>query len=90
MEEGLRVVAIRRAEDWRGMRRLTRGRRAYELRFSDGSSERCSFGELDRVADGRRYPADFWACVNAADQARAEGDADSMFEWPNGRRLPVA
>jgi hypothetical protein len=29
---------------------------------------------LDRRLDARRFPADFWAAVHAADEAHGEGD----------------
>jgi hypothetical protein len=85
MDDHLRVVTVRRVDDWRGLRRLTHGRPAYEVGMSDDSRRRVSLRELDNLVDGRRYPADFWACVRAVDEARATGD-DATHIWPSGER----
>ena len=83
MDASPRVVTIRRVGDWRGLRRLRHGGRSYEVGLSDGSRRRVSFGKLDKLLDARKYPADYWACVLAADDARARGD-DSFLQWPSG------
>lgn len=85
MDDSPRVLTIRRVGDWRGLRRLTHGRRSYEVGLSDGSRRRVSLGALDTLLGARKYPADFWACVRAADDARARGD-DLILQWPSGVR----
>src|SRR6478752_2579246 len=86
MVESPRVLTLRRVGDWRGLRRLTHGRRAYEVSLSDGSRRRVSRSELDKMLDARKYPADVWACMQTADDAWTAGD-DSFLEWPSG--LPL-
>ena len=86
MPTGSRVVGFRRLEDRRGLARLLSGRRFYEVLMDDGTTQRASFGELDRLLDGRRYPADFWERVASADVARDRLGLDEkpeMTEWPN-------
>ena len=78
----MRVVIFRGTEDWRGFRRLKRGRHSYEVAMSDGSRRRVSFGQLDTLLDGRKYPADFWACVHAADEAAG----CDVTVWPSGEQ----
>jgi len=77
-----RVLTLRRVGDWRGLRRLTHGRRAYEVGLGDGSRRRVSLSQLDRMVDARKYPADFWACVPAADDAWTAGGG-SFLQWPS-------
>jgi len=50
--------------------------------MSDGSRRRVSFGRLDTLLDGRKYPADFWACVHAADEAAG----CDVTVWPSGEQ----
>ena len=86
MPSGPRVVAFRRLEDRRGPARVLGGRRSYEVLMHDGTTQRASFGELDRLLDGRRYPADFWDRVASADVARDRLGLDEkpeMTTWPN-------
>jgi hypothetical protein len=45
---------------------------------------------MEVTLDGRSFPADFWACVNAADEAFAAGNADVLIEWPSGRHANLA
>ena len=42
--------------------------------------------ELDALLYARRWPADYWAAVEAANSAFAEQD-DSWIEFPSGRRV---
>lgn len=87
MHKGVRVVGFRRVQDRRGILRLIHGRRVYEVSMSDGTLRRVSFGALDKLVDARRYPADFWACVHAADSERdrlGDGEEPRMTWWPNG------
>lgn len=91
MQEGGHVVGFRRLEDRRGIIRLVKGRRMYEVSMSDGTLRRVSFGELDELVNARRFPADFWACVHAADWERDHlGDHEQprMTSWPNGTPQP--
>lgn len=67
---------FRRGADQRGwLRRKER----YEVWQPDAPPVAVTLAELDRRLDGRRYPADFWAAVDAADQAHAVGD-DAWFD----------
>lgn len=86
MQEDVHVVGFRRLEDRRGISRVIKGRRVYEVSMSDGTL-RLSFAELDKLVDARRYPADFWACVHAADAERDHlGDHEQprITSWPSG------
>jgi hypothetical protein len=67
-----------------------RWRRHYNVCFEDGFAIFVSFSGLDTLLDVGRYPADFWACIQAADQAFKSGDREAVFEWPGGQRLPSA
>jgi hypothetical protein len=85
MHEGIRVVGFRRLEDRRGISRLLNGRRLYEVVMSDDTTRLVSFSELDKMLDARHFPADFWACVHAADYERDHlGDNENprMTAWP--------
>lgn len=87
MQEDVRVVGLRRLNDRRGMARIVRGKRAYELGMSDGTLRSVSFGQLNTLLKARRFPADFWACVSAADSARdhlGDHEVPRMTPWPNG------
>jgi hypothetical protein len=44
-------------------------------------------GELDALLDARRWPADFYAAVDAADAAFAAGDRETWFESGSGREV---
>lgn len=86
MQEGVHVVGFRRLEDRRGVSRLLSGRRHYEVGMSNGTLRLVSFRELDKLLDARHCPADFWACVHAADSERDHaGDHEKprMTAWPN-------
>ncbi len=55
--------------------------------MADGTLRRVSFGELNSLLGARRNPADFWACVHAADEDRDHLGAQEqprMTSWPNG------
>jgi hypothetical protein len=87
MHEDVQVVGFRRLEDRLGIGRVIKGRRVYEVSMSDGTLFRLSFAELDKAVDARRYPADFWACVHAADAERDHlGDHEQprLTLWPGG------
>jgi hypothetical protein len=45
-----------------------------------------NFRQLDKFLDARRFPADFWACMEAADRAYAQRDP-RLIEWPTGSLL---
>jgi hypothetical protein len=61
----LRFRRIR--DDTSLMARLLRRQRRYEVHQPDGHRRVVTFVELDRLLNGRAYPADFWACIRAAD-----------------------
>ena len=87
MQNDVHVVGLRRLEDRRGISRLVKGRRVYEVSMSDGTLRLLSFAELDKVVDARRHPADFWACVQAVDAERDHlGDHEQprITSWPSG------
>ncbi|MDR0341598.1 MAG: hypothetical protein LBI49_00525 [Nocardiopsaceae bacterium] len=67
----------------RTLRSAFRRQRRYEVHRPDGRHRVLSLRELDVLLNGRAYPADFWACVHAADEAFARGDHDSLIEWPS-------
>ena len=67
-----------------------RWKRQYNVWFDDGFAFSVSLHGLDTLLEGGRFPADFWACVKAADSAFKAGDRDAVFEWPSGRRLATA
>ena len=79
---------FRRTEKRSGWWRFGRERHRYEVRGPDGQSVVVSLGKLDKLLEGRRFPADFWAAVNEADHAFDSGDRDSWIELGTGRRLP--
>jgi len=70
--------------------RPERWRRHYNVWYDDGFGMSVSLAGLDTLFDARKYPAEFWACVAAADRAFKSGDTEAVFEWPIGRRLPSA
>jgi hypothetical protein len=87
VQEGASVVAFRRVDDRGGLGRIIGGRRRYEVAMSDGTIRQVSFGGLDSLLDARHNPADFWACVHAADNEREHlGDQETprMVTWPSG------
>jgi hypothetical protein len=64
--------------------------RRYELHFPHGKCRVVTLRQLDTILNGRSFPADFWAAVEAADAAFAAGDRDALIEWPSGRRAALA
>ena len=62
----------------------------YEVACGDEPREILSLHRLDVLLDGRRHPADFWACVAAADEAFAAGETGAFIEWPSGQRRSLA
>ena len=81
------IILLRRASDSpRSLGSLFRRSRRYEVR-SDSETRVMTLHQLDALLGARSTPADFWACVNAADAAFAAGDTDARFEWPSGRRV---
>lgn len=78
-------VAFRRLDGPRRFR-LFGTQRRYEVHFDDGSTLVVAPTALDRLMKGRQYPADYWACVEAADAAHAVGDLNAVVEWPTGKR----
>lgn len=74
----------------RSLRSGFRRARGYEVASADGERRTVSLRELDSVLDGRAVPADFWACVEAADAVFDAGDKDAFIEWPSGRRADRA
>lgn len=67
-----------------------RWKRQYNVWFEDGPGFSVSLSGLDTLLEGGRFPADFWACVHAADRAFKAGDRDAVFEWPTGHRRDSA
>lgn len=65
-----------------------RWRRFYNVWHDDGFGFSVTLQGLDTLLDGGRFPADYWACVHAADDLFKSGDRDGVVEWPSGRRLP--
>lgn len=57
----------------------------YEL-WQQAGERLVALRELDRLLGGRAYPADYWACVKAADDAWESGGPDIWIEWPSGTR----
>jgi hypothetical protein len=62
-------------------------RERYELWQADGVSASLTIRELDELLDARRFPADFWVAVHAADAAFDEGDRESWIKSGTGRRV---
>lgn len=68
-------------------RRAWLGRaRRYEVWHPDGPQV-ISLRQLDDLLEGRRYSADFWALVNAADGAFERGARQCWFESGTGREV---
>jgi hypothetical protein len=65
-----------------GLRRVRR----YEVSDPTGEIRVVTLHQLDSLLQARAMPADFWACVDAADAAYTAGDRDVLIEWPTGRR----
>jgi hypothetical protein len=89
MESPVRPVGFRRVKPptsrrWNPLRLASR----YEVVFGDDSRTILTLDALDALLEGRRYPADFWACVAAADDAHLRGEASTLIEWPSGQRRP--
>jgi hypothetical protein len=84
MIEGLTLRRI--ADGRRTLRSALRPTRRYELHYPSGERRVVTLDQLDAVLDGQSFPADFWACVNAADEAFVAGNTDVLIEWPSGRR----
>lgn len=82
--DGLR---FRRANEPAGhWSRIAGTRRRYELSQQDGARWAVALARLDKLLDRRAYPADFWACVKAADDAWESGEPDARINWPEGTR----
>jgi hypothetical protein len=75
---------VRRIDSGRGGW-LRRSRR-YEVWQPDGQKV-IALRQLDDLLQGRRYPADFWAVVHAADAAFERGARQSWFESGTGREV---
>lgn len=58
----------------------------YELRLKSGDALSCTPARLDELLDARRWPADYWAMLRAADGAHSDGDR-SLISWATGQRL---
>jgi hypothetical protein len=81
------VVTLRRVAN--GPRTVSSGfrpARRYEVFDVTGGARVVTLHQLDSLLEGRAVPADFWACVDAADLAFSAGDLDVLIEWPTGRR----
>lgn len=63
-----------------------RRRARYEVWHPNREPTRVTRRELDRLLDGRRFPADCWGAVNAADEAFVSGDRLSWIESVTGGR----
>jgi len=79
-------LPFRRVPDGpRSIRSAFRRVRRYEVEYRNGESRAVTQRELDSVLHARDTPADFWACVHAADIAFAEGRLEARIEWPPER-----
>ena len=78
-------VLIQRFDQVRRIGPFRRSPRRYRLGHPDGSETVLSLAALDSILEARRTPADFWACVDAADTAYAAGDTVTRVEWPSSR-----
>lgn len=76
---------IQRSDRVRRLGPFRRTERLYRVTFTDGSERVLSRAALDSLLNARRMPADFWACVDAADRAFAAGDTVTRVEWPSSR-----
>jgi hypothetical protein len=85
MPHGPESVLIQRADRVRRLGPFRRIERRYRVRFLDGTELVLSLAGLDSLLDARRTPADFWACVHAADTAYAAGETLTQVEWPSSR-----
>ena len=88
MQAGVSVVAFRRIADRRGLGRFLGGGRRYEVAMADGTLRKMTLRELDALLDARHNPADFWACVDAADRERDhQGDREQPPDDLVAKRL---
>jgi hypothetical protein len=83
-EFGVRIARmslyIRRYRDRPGRRALGQRARAYEVWDARHGRRRLSLAELDRLLGAGRFPADFWAAIDAADTAAADGTDGHWIE----------
>jgi hypothetical protein len=82
------TVNLRRVAD--GPRSIGSGFRhvrRYEFSDSTGVPRLVTLHELGSLLNSRALPADFWACVAAADTAFSSGDVQAYFQWPTGQRV---
>jgi hypothetical protein len=86
--EGLTLRRV--ADGRRTLPSALRPTRRYELHYPSGEHRVVTLDQLDAALDGRSFPADYWACVNAADEAFVAGNTDVLIEWPSGRRTNLA
>lgn len=64
-----------------------RRRGVYKVWSGDGTVETMTLAELDNRLEARRFPADYWATVNAANEAFNADEAGVAIEWPIGKRV---
>lgn len=84
-------VKLKRVADGpRTVRSAFRRVRRYEVTGPAHETRVLTLYQLDTLLHARMRPADFWACVDAADAAYAAGDPDVLIEWPTGRRTDHA
>ncbi len=75
------------ADGPRKIRSAFRRQRQYEIYRSNGERSVVGLAEPRALLNGRKYPADFWACVDAADEAFTSGFHDVLIDWPSGQRF---
>jgi len=81
------AVALRQiTESHRLPARLFRRREIYDVLFSDGTRRLASRGDVDSWFDARRFPADFWATIDAAAASFREGDP-RFIRFATGERF---
>lgn len=79
------ILGVRRIRDAPASRRSFRPR-LFEVILANGSTAEVSFATVDKLLDGARLPADFWATMNEVDAAFSEGDS-RFVRHPSGERF---
>src|SRR4051812_42800439 len=82
------IMGVRRIKDAPASRWSFRAR-LFEVILADGSTAEVSFAAVDKLLDGARLPADFWATMNEVDAAFSEGDS-RFVRHPSGERFVAA
>lgn len=61
-----------------------RWRARYEIRQQGQPVRQVSFGELDKILQGRKYPGDFWVVVDAVEAAFRAGNHGTWIDGYTG------